>query len=106
MIFITPLEGTILLSASAEPQAKNESAVDTKASDAENSNIQDTDIPVAKMLYHNKSYEMSPFVVVENEDLKRVDLLRQQPGFLGDRLDRPELRLLRDLQAALHLSPP
>ena len=73
MIFITPLEGTLLLSASAEPQAKNESAVDTKASDAENSNIQDTDIPVAKMLYHNKSYEMSPFVVVENEDLKRLN---------------------------------
>ncbi len=73
MIFITPLEGTILLSASAEPQAKNESAVDTNASGAENSNIQDTDIPVAKMLYHNKSYEMSPFVVVENEDLKRLN---------------------------------
>jgi hypothetical protein len=34
----------------------------------------------------------------------RVDLVGQQSGLLGDRLDRPELRLLRDLQAALHLS--
>jgi hypothetical protein len=73
MIFITLLEVTILLSANAEPQVKSESAVDTKASNAENSNIQDSVVPVAKMLYNNGSYEMSPFVVVENEDLKRLN---------------------------------
>jgi F5/8 type C domain len=73
MIFITPLEGTILLSANAEPQTNSESAVDTKVSNAENSNIQEPDVPVVKMVYKNTSYEMSPFVVVENEDLKRLN---------------------------------
>jgi F5/8 type C domain len=73
VIFITPLEGTILLSASTEPQANSESAGDTKASDADNSILQDTDVPVARLVYKNTSYEMSPFVVVENEDLKRLN---------------------------------
>jgi F5/8 type C domain len=73
MIFVIPLESTIHFSASAEPQAKSESAVDTKASDSHNSNIQDSDVPVAKMVYKNKSYEMSPFIVVENENLKRLN---------------------------------
>jgi hypothetical protein len=59
--------------AGAQPQAKGESTTDTKVSDADNSNIQDSDVPVAKMVYKNKSYEMSPFVVVENEDLKRLN---------------------------------
>jgi F5/8 type C domain len=73
MIFVTPLESTILLSASAEPQAKNEPVLDTKASDSNNSNVQNSDVPVAKMVYNNKSYEMSPFIVVENEDLRRLN---------------------------------
>jgi hypothetical protein len=73
VIFITPLEGTILLSASTEPQANSESVGDTKASDADNSILQDTDVPVARLVYKNTSYEMSPFVVVENEDLKRLN---------------------------------
>jgi len=72
LIFVTPLGSIILLPAGAEPQAKGESA-DTKVSDADNSNIQDSDVPVAKMVYKNKSYEMSPFVVVENENLKRLN---------------------------------
>ena len=72
LIFVTPLGSIILLPAGAEPQAKGESA-DTKVSDSDNSNIQDSDVPVAKMVYKNKSYEMSPFVVVENEDLKRLN---------------------------------
>ena len=59
--------------AGAEPQAKGESTADTKVSDADNSTIQDSDVPAAKMVYKNKSYEMSPFVVVQNEDLKRLN---------------------------------
>jgi F5/8 type C domain len=73
LIFVTPLGNTILLPAGAEPQAKGESTADTKVSDADNSTIQDSDVPVAKMVYKNKSYEMSPFVVVQNEDLKRLN---------------------------------
>ena len=73
LIFVTPLGNTILLPAGAEPQAKGESTADTKVSDADNSTIKDSDVPVAKMVYKNKSYEMSPFVVVENEDLKRLN---------------------------------
>jgi len=73
LIFVTPLGSIILLPAGAEPQAKGESTADTKVSDADNSTIKDSDVPVAKMIYKNKSYEMSPFVVVENEDLKRLN---------------------------------
>jgi hypothetical protein len=73
MIIVTPLESTILLSAKAESQAKSESEVVTKTSDSNNSNVQNSDVPVAKMVYKNKSYEMSPFIVVENEDLKRIN---------------------------------
>jgi hypothetical protein len=72
LIFVTPLGSIILLPAGAEPQAKGDSA-DTKVSDTDNSNIQDSDVPVAKMVYKNKSYEMSPFIVVENNDLKRLN---------------------------------
>ena len=73
LIFVTPLGSNKLLPAGAEPQAKGESTADTKVSDSDNSNIQDRDVPVAKMVYKNKSYEMSPFVVVENENLKRLN---------------------------------
>ena len=73
LIFVTPLGSIVLIPAGAQPQAKGESTVDTKVSDADNSNIQDSDVPVAKMVYKNKSYEMSPFVVVENDDLKRLN---------------------------------
>jgi len=73
LIFATPLGSNTLLPAGAQPQAKGESTADTKVSDADNSNIQDSNVPVAKMVYKNKSYEMSPFVVVENEDLKRLN---------------------------------
>jgi hypothetical protein len=73
LIFVTPLGNTILLPAGAESHAKGESTADTKVSDADNSTIQDSDVPVAKMVYKNKSYEMSPFVVVQNDDLKRLN---------------------------------
>lgn len=72
LIFVTPLGSIKLLPAGAETQAKGDSA-DTKVSDTDNSNIKDSDVPVAKMVYKNKSYEMSPFIVVENEDLKRLN---------------------------------
>ena len=72
LIFVTPLGSIKLLPAGAETQAKGDSA-DTKVSDTDNSNIKDSDVPVAKMVYKNKFYEMSPFIVVENEDLKRLN---------------------------------
>lgn len=72
LIFVTPLGSIKLLPAGAETQAKGDSA-DTKVSDTDNSNIKDSDVPAAKMVYKNKSYEMSPFIVVENEDLKRLN---------------------------------
>ncbi len=72
LIFVTPLGSIKLLPAGAETQAKGDSA-DTKVSDTDNSNIKDSDVPVAKMVYKNRSYEMSPFIVVENEDLKRLN---------------------------------
>ena len=90
MIVASPLQSTLFLSAHAEPDEKSESATDTKklsadekkadtvekaGADAEvdNSTIQDNSVPIAKMVYKSKSYEMSPFVVVENEDLKRLN---------------------------------
>lgn len=72
LIFVTPLGSIKLLPAGAETQAKGDSA-DTKVSDTDNSNIKDSDVPAAKMVYKNKSYEMSPFIIVENEDLKRLN---------------------------------
>ena len=87
----SPLQSTLFLSAHAEPDKKSESATDTKKlsadeknadtvekkagadTDIDNSKIQENSVPVAKMVYNNKSYEMSPFVVVENEDLKRLN---------------------------------
>lgn len=90
MIVASPLQSTLFLSAHAEPDEKSKSASDTKklsadekkadtvekaGADAEvdNSTIQDNSVPIAKMVYKSKSYEMSPFVVVENEDLKRLN---------------------------------
>ncbi|MDW0279039.1 MAG: discoidin domain-containing protein [Nitrososphaeraceae archaeon] len=91
MIVASPLQSTLFLSAHADPDEKSESATDTKKlsadekkadtvekkagadTDIDNSKIQENSVPVAKMVYNNKSYEMSPFVVVENEDLKRLN---------------------------------
>lgn len=72
MIFVIPLENAIPLFASAEPKAKSERVDDTNSTSAHD-NIQLSDVPVAKMVYKNKSYEMAPFVVVENENLKRLN---------------------------------
>jgi hypothetical protein len=73
MIFVTALESTILLSVNGESQAKSDSPVDINAIDGDNNSTQNSDVPIAKMVYNSKSYEMSPFVVVENEDLKRLN---------------------------------
>jgi hypothetical protein len=89
LIVASPLQSTLFLSAHAEPDEKSDSASDTKKLSADekkadtvekagadanvdNSKIQDNSVPIAKMVYKSKSYEMSPFVVVENEDLKRL----------------------------------
>ncbi|MDW0204807.1 MAG: discoidin domain-containing protein [Nitrososphaeraceae archaeon] len=91
LIVASPLQSTLFLSAHADPDEKSESTTDTKKlsadekkadtvekkagadTDIDNSKIQENSVPVAKMVYNNKSYEMSPFVVVENEDLKRLN---------------------------------
>lgn len=72
MIFVIPLENAIPLFASAESKAKSETVDDTNSTSAHD-NIQESDVPVAKMVYKDKSYEMAPFVVVENENLKRLN---------------------------------
>jgi hypothetical protein len=73
MIFVIALESTILLSVNGESQAKSDSPVDINALDGDNNSTQNSDVPIAKMVYNSKSYEMSPFVVVENEELKRLN---------------------------------
>ena len=80
----SPLQSTLFLSAHAEPDGKSESATDTKKlsadeknagadADVDNSKVGENSVPIAKMVYNSKSYEMSPFVVVENDDLKRLN---------------------------------
>ena len=84
MIVASPLQSTLFLSAHADPDEKSESATDTKKlsadeknagadADVDNSKVGENSVPIAKMVYNSKSYEMSPFVVVENEDLKRLN---------------------------------
>jgi len=90
MIFVTPLESTILLSASAESQAKSDSRVDTNTLDGDNTSTQNSDVPIAKMVYNSKSYEMSPFVVVENEDLRRINFPHLADDF------QPEVQIPSD----------
>ena len=78
------MQSTLFLSAHAEPDGKSESATDTKKlsadeknagadADVDNSKVGENSVPIAKMVYNSKSYEMSPFVVVENDDLKRLN---------------------------------
>jgi len=73
MMLITSLESSILLTANAQSDEKSEKSADTEKSDADSSNKKEINVPVAKMVYQNKSYEMSPFVVMENEDLERIN---------------------------------
>ena len=73
MVIISILEGTVILSVYAENKDKGEPTMDTSTQDVDNTITQDNDVPVAKMVYGSKSYKMLPFVVVENEDLKRLN---------------------------------
>ncbi len=72
MMLITSLECSILLTANAQSDEKSEKSADSKKPDVD-SNKMETSVPVAKMVYQNKSYEMSPFVVMENENLERIN---------------------------------
>ena len=79
MMLIASLESSVLLSAKAQSDEKSEKSTDTKEStdseksEADSSNKMETNVPVAKMVYQNKSYEMAPFVVMENENLQRIN---------------------------------
>lgn len=72
MMLITSLESSILLTVTAQSDEKSEKSTDSKKPDVD-SNKMELDVPVAKMVYQNKSYEMSPFVVMENENLERIN---------------------------------
>jgi hypothetical protein len=99
MMLITSLESSILLTANAQSDEKTEESADTEKSDEKTEESADTEksdekteesadteksdansstkmeinVPVAKMVYQNKSYEMSPFVVMDNENLERIN---------------------------------
>lgn len=72
MILITSLQSSILLTATAQSDEKSEKSAYSKKPDVD-SNKMEINVPVAKMVYQNKSYEMSPFVVMENENLERIN---------------------------------
>lgn len=72
MMLITSLESSILLTATAQSDEKSEKSTDAKKPDVD-SNKMELNVPIAKMVYQNKSYEMSPFVVMENENLERIN---------------------------------
>ena len=73
MMLIASLESSVLLTAMAQSDEKGEKSADNKKSEADSSNKMEMNVPVAKMVYQNKSYEMSPFVVLENENLQRIN---------------------------------
>mgnify|MGYP003295707562 CR=1 FL=1 len=72
MMLITSLQSSILLTATAQSDEKSEKSTDSRKPDLD-SNKLELNVPVAKMVYQNKSYEMSPFVVMENENLERIN---------------------------------
>lgn len=72
-MLIASLESSVLLSVKAQSDEKSEKSSDSKKSEADSSNEMEKNVPVAKLVYQNKSYEMSPFVVMENEKLQRIN---------------------------------
>ena len=74
-MLIASLQSSVLLTAKAQSDEnkKSEKSADTKKSEDDSSNKMEMNVPVAKMVYQNKSYEMSPFVVMENENLQRIN---------------------------------
>jgi F5/8 type C domain len=97
MMLITSIESSIMLTANAQSDEDSEKSTDTQSdedsekstdtqsdedsekstetlkSEADSSNKIEVNVPVAKMVYQNKSYEMSPFVVMDNENLERIN---------------------------------
>lgn len=72
MMLITSLQSTILLTATAQSDEESEKSANSKKPDVD-SNKMEINVPVAKMVYQNKSYDMPPFVVMENENLERIN---------------------------------
>ena len=60
-------------SADAQSDENSEKSAENKKSNADSSNKMEVNVPVAKMVYQNKSYEMSPFVVMDNDNLERIN---------------------------------
>ncbi|HJU79547.1 MAG TPA: discoidin domain-containing protein [Nitrososphaeraceae archaeon] len=60
-------------STDTQSDENSEKSTETKKPDADSSNKIEVNVPVAKMVYQNKSYEMSPFVVMDNENLERIN---------------------------------
>jgi len=73
MMLLASLESSVLLTAKAQSDEKSEKSTDSKKSEADNSNKMEMNVPVVKMVYQNKSYKMAPFVVMENENLERIN---------------------------------
>lgn len=73
MLLISSLESSVLLTAKAQSDEKNEESAESKKTDANSSNKMEMNVPVTKMVYQNKSYEMAPFVVMEDENLERIN---------------------------------
>ena len=90
MMLIASLESSVLLTAMAQSDEKGEKSADNKKSEADSSNKMQMNVPVAKMVYQNKSYEMSPFVVLENENLQRINFPHLPDDF------RPEVTISPD----------
>ncbi len=90
MMLIASLESSILLTAMAQSDEKGEKSADNKKSEADSSNKMEMNVPVAKMVYQNKSYEMSPFVVLENENLQRINFPHLPDDFQPEVTISPE----------------
>lgn len=89
MMLITSLESSILLTATAQSDEKSEKSTDSKKPDVD-SNKMEINVPVAKMVYQNKSYEMPPFVVMENENLERINFPHLPDDFVPEVTISPE----------------
>lgn len=90
MMLIASLESSVLLTAMAQSDEKGEKSADNKKSEADSSNKMEMNVPVAKMVYQNKSYEMSPFVVLENENLQRINFPHLPDDFQPEVTISPE----------------
>ena len=90
IMLIASLESSVLLIAMAQADEKSEKSADNKKSEADSNNKMEMNVPVAKMVYQNKSYEMSPFVVMENENLQRINFPHLPDDFQPEVTISPE----------------